>query len=124
VALTLLLKLRSGHQAIFHQCDPGGGRIFVRDNHLYSTIASAEIKIQETVVPYDLVAKKRLSGNKRESGLTSATDGMTDEVEIYSTTGGKPAMGKTGVHLRYHKAARVQQTVKGTERRAERVERK
>jgi hypothetical protein len=49
------------------------------------------------------VAKKRLSGNKREAGLISATDNTTDEVEISSTTGGKPAIGKTGVHLRYHK---------------------
>jgi hypothetical protein len=54
------------------------------------------------LLPYEPVPKKRLSGSKREAGQISATDGMTDEVEISSTTGGKPA-GKTGVHLRCHK---------------------
>jgi hypothetical protein len=49
------------------------------------------------------VAQKRLSGNKRGAGMISDVVGMTDDAQISGTTGGKPAIGKTGVHLRYYK---------------------
>jgi hypothetical protein len=55
------------------------------------------------LLPYDPVAKKRLSGNKRGAGMISEVVGMTDDAQISGTTGGKPAIGKTGVHLRYYK---------------------
>jgi hypothetical protein len=55
------------------------------------------------LLPYDPVAKKRLSGNKRGAETISTVTGVMDDVQISSTTGGKPAIGQTGVHLRYYK---------------------
>ena len=51
------------------------------------------------LLPYDPVAKKRNNTNKRDSAQLSAT-----EAEIAGTNA-KPGIGKTGVHLRYHKQA-------------------
>lgn len=51
------------------------------------------------LLPYDPVAKKRLAGAKRGGGLISAVGG--DDATIAATSG-KPSIGKTGVHLRYH----------------------
>jgi hypothetical protein len=57
--------------------------------------------IRETVnVP---AAKKRLSGTKRGAGIISAVSHMAEDDQTPITTGGKPSVGKTGVHLRYHK---------------------
>ena len=52
------------------------------------------------LLPYDPVAKKRTSGNKRTSAMIS--DVSTQEPEVASTHGGKTSIGKTGVHLRWH----------------------
>jgi hypothetical protein len=55
------------------------------------------------VLPYDPVAKKRAAA-KRGSALISSVDNENMEwtAEV-SGLGGKPSIGKTGVHLRYHK---------------------
>jgi hypothetical protein len=50
----------------------------------------------------DPVAKKRLSGTKRGAGIISSVMDMTEDDQTPTITGGKPAIGKTGVHLRYH----------------------
>lgn len=49
------------------------------------------------LLPYDPVAKKLLTGNKRASAEISETVGA----EI-SSVGTKQSIGRTGVHLRYH----------------------
>ena len=55
------------------------------------------------LLPYDPVAKKRLSGDKRGAGLISTVSGTMEDTRISSATGGKTAIGSTGVHLRYYK---------------------
>jgi hypothetical protein len=55
------------------------------------------------LLPYDPVAKKRLSGTKRGAGIISVVSRMAEDDQTPFTTGGKPSVGKTGVHLRYHK---------------------
>ena len=56
------------------------------------------------ILPYDPVAKKRASG-KRGSALISdvQADGHQVEVIVGAAKATKPSIGKTGVHLRYHK---------------------
>ena len=49
------------------------------------------------LLPSDPVARKRISGNKRNTAAISA---VTEEVN--STTAKKPSIGQSGVHLRYH----------------------
>jgi hypothetical protein len=56
------------------------------------------------LLPYDPVAKKRLSGTKRGAGIISAVSHMAEDDQTPITTGGKPSVGKTGVRLRYHKS--------------------
>ena len=51
------------------------------------------------LLPYDPVAKKRSSGQKRNSTHISSV------VETSNATTKKPSIGKTGVHLCYYKAA-------------------
>ena len=51
------------------------------------------------LLPYDPVAKKRAAGSKRGASLISGVDGETQ----VSSAGAKVGIGKTGVHLRYHK---------------------
>ena len=51
------------------------------------------------LLPYDPVAKKRSSGQKRNSTQISSV------VETSNATTKKPSIGKTGVHLHYYKAA-------------------
>lgn len=53
------------------------------------------------LLPYDPVAKKRTE-NKRGSALISTVDGETAEIGS-ATKATKASIGKTGVHLRYHK---------------------
>jgi hypothetical protein len=53
------------------------------------------------LLPYDPVAKKRAVGGKRSGADISSID--ADVEEVSSTTMKKQSMGKTGVHLRYHK---------------------
>ena len=49
------------------------------------------------LLPYDPVAKKRSSGQKRGSAQISSV------MDPSPTTTKKPSIGKTGVHLRYYK---------------------
>jgi hypothetical protein len=58
------------------------------------------------LLPYDPVAKKRLASNKRGSEIISSVSGIEEDGHISSIKGSKPAIGKTGVHLRYHKRNR------------------
>jgi hypothetical protein len=55
------------------------------------------------LLPHDPVAKKRLSGTKREAGMISSVMDTAEDDQTPTISGGKPAIGKTGVHLRYHK---------------------
>lgn len=55
------------------------------------------------LLPYDPVAKKRLSGTKRGAGIIATVSHMAEDDQTPITTGSKPSVGKTGVHLRYHK---------------------
>lgn len=50
------------------------------------------------LLPYDPVAKKRTSGNKRGVANISGVE----DADISATQVHKPSIGKTGVHLRYH----------------------
>ena len=52
--------------------------------------------------PYDPVAKKRTAGAKRGASLISEVDATDSESAKVGATMGKPGIGKTGVHLRYH----------------------
>ena len=53
--------------------------------------------------PYDPVAKKQASGTKHGSALISTMEAESDTTTNVSTTVTKPSIGKTGVHLCYHK---------------------
>jgi hypothetical protein len=55
------------------------------------------------LLSYDPVATKRLSGDKRGSGLTSSVMDIAEDEQTHTIAYGKPAIGKTGVHIRYHK---------------------
>ena len=59
------------------------------------------------LLPYDPVAKKRSTATKRGAAYISGVDGDEDGDANNSatTTAPKPSIGKTGVHLRYHKDA-------------------
>ena len=48
------------------------------------------------LLPYDSVAKKRSSGQKRGSAQISSV------MDTSNATAGIPSIGKTGVHLRYY----------------------
>ncbi len=50
------------------------------------------------LLPYDPVAKKRAAGQKRTNEQISSV-----EADVSALTGPKPSIGKTGVHLRWHK---------------------
>jgi hypothetical protein len=56
------------------------------------------------LLPYDPVAKKRSAGSKRGAAYISGVDLEEDEGTSTTQTS-KPSIGKTGVHLRYHKPA-------------------
>ena len=49
------------------------------------------------LLPYDSVVKKRSNGYKRNSTQISSL------MEVSDATTKKPSIGKTGVHLHYHK---------------------
>ena len=64
------------------------------------------------LLPYDPVAKKRAEqGRKRGAAQISNVDVDEEGGEISTTHGGKskPSIGKTGVHLRYHKTEEYRQ---------------
>jgi hypothetical protein len=52
------------------------------------------------LLPYDPVARKRTAGQKRDAASISGVD--VDDTTV-SSTQTKQSIGKTGVHLRYHK---------------------
>ena len=55
------------------------------------------------LLPYDTVAKKRATGIKRGSALISLAEVHNGPSTTIATNNSKPSIGKTGVHLCYHK---------------------
>ena len=55
------------------------------------------------LLPYDPVAKKRATGIKRGSALISLTEAHEGPNITIAANDSKPSIGKTGVHLHYHK---------------------
>ena len=55
------------------------------------------------LLPYDPVAKKRATGIKRGSVLISLTEAHEGPNVTIAANDSKPSIGKTGVHLCYHK---------------------
>ena len=55
------------------------------------------------LLPYDPVAKKRATGIKRGSALISLTEAHEGPNVTIAANDSKPSIGKTGVHLCYHK---------------------
>ena len=55
------------------------------------------------LLPYDPVAKKRATGIKQGSALISLTEAHDGPNITIAANDSKPSIGKTGVHLRYHK---------------------
>ena len=55
------------------------------------------------LLPYDPVAKKRATGIKHGSALISLVEVKNRPTTAIAVNDAKPSIGKTGVHLRYHK---------------------
>ena len=55
------------------------------------------------LLPYDPVAKKQATGIKCGSALISLTEAKSEPITTIAVNDAKPSIGKTGVHLRYHK---------------------
>ena len=55
------------------------------------------------LLPYDPVAKKQAMGIKRGSALISLAEAENGPTTIIAANDSKPSIGKTGVHLHYHK---------------------
>ena len=55
------------------------------------------------LLPYDPVAKKQATGIKRGSALISLMEAHEGPNITIAANDSKPSIGKTGVHLRYHK---------------------
>ena len=55
------------------------------------------------LLPYDPVAKKRATGIKQGLALISLTEAHDGSNVTIAANDSKPSIGKTGVHLRYHK---------------------
>ena len=55
------------------------------------------------LLPYDPVAKKRATGIKWGSALISLMEAHDGPNMTIAANDSKPSIGKTGVHLRYHK---------------------
>ena len=55
------------------------------------------------LLPHDPVAKKRATGIKRGSALISLAEVETEPTATIAANDAKPSIGKTGVHLHYHK---------------------
>ena len=55
------------------------------------------------LLPYDPVAKKRATGIKRGSALISFAEAHDGPNMTIAANNSKPSIGKTGVHLCYHK---------------------
>ena len=55
------------------------------------------------LLPYDPVAKKQATGIKRGSALISTIEAESETTTTVTANETKPSIGKTGVHLHYHK---------------------
>ena len=55
------------------------------------------------LLPYDPVAKKGATGIKHGSALISITEAESETTTTVAANETKPSIGKTGVHLHYHK---------------------
>ena len=55
------------------------------------------------LLPYDPVAKKQATGIKHGSALISLTKAKSEPITTIAANDAKPSIGKTGVHLHYHK---------------------
>ena len=55
------------------------------------------------LLPYDPVAKKQAMGIKHGSALISLVEVENGPITTIAANDSKPSIGKTGVHLRYHK---------------------
>jgi hypothetical protein len=94
---------RVGYLLAAFQCNDAGLQAAMASVRLDSTPLTGKRSDFEAaatnLLPYDPVAKKRTSNQKRGAGEISDTSGA----EI-SSFGAKEGIGKTGVHLRYHKS--------------------
>jgi hypothetical protein len=75
------------------------------------------------LLPYEPVAKIRLSGIKRGPGIISSVMDKAEDDQTPTIAYDKPAIGKTGVHLRHHKQ-REYRTLSREQKEQLRVERK
>jgi hypothetical protein len=84
------------------QCNDAGLQAAMASIKLDTTLVTGKrnnFELAAThLLPYDPVAKKRTSNLKRGAGDISDTTGAN-----VSSFGAKEGIGKTGVHLRYHK---------------------
>ena len=55
------------------------------------------------LLPYDPVAMKQATGIKHGSAMISLAEAENGRINTIATNNSKPSIGKTGVHLRYHK---------------------
>ena len=55
------------------------------------------------LLPYNPVAKKQATGIKCGSALISLTEAESEPITTIAVNDAKPSIGKTGVHLHYHK---------------------
>ena len=55
------------------------------------------------LLPYNPVAKKRATGIKHGSALILLTEAESEPTATIAANDAKPSIGKTGVHLHYHK---------------------
>ena len=55
------------------------------------------------LLPYDPVAKKRATGIRQGSALISLAEAHDGPTMTIAANDAKPSIGKTGVHLHYHK---------------------
>ena len=60
-------------------------------------------RVVSHLLPYDPIAKKQATGVKRGSALISLAEGNNGYTTTIAANTSKPSIGKTGVHLRYHK---------------------
>ena len=72
------------------------------DNGLYGLQNNFERAVAH-LLPYDPVAKKQAMGIKRGSALISLTEVKNGLTTTIAANDSKPSIGKTGVHLHYHK---------------------
>ena len=72
------------------------------DNGLHGLSNNFERAISH-LLPYDPIAKKQATGIKQGSALISLAEVHDGPNTMIAANDSKPSIGKTGVHLRYHK---------------------